>query len=424
MTPLWIAIPLIALLIASAGLGAYFTVAVVRIRQTTRTLPTARAGLALLDDPARPAPPGPIPPGPVRLVVPAHNEADTLPDLIASLRVQDHPDLRVALALDRCTDGTADAARTAIGPETDRFTIVEVASCPADWAGKVHAVHAALSDPAVTARDRADPPAFYLFTDADCVFEPRAVSATLALLAARRLDMLSLFCTLVSKAWYERAVQPAAGFELARQYPLLRANDPDPATRRPFANGQFMLFRAAAYHAVGGHAGVRSALLEDIAFARKATEAGLSTGLLLADGLVRCRMYHSWAQFRKGWTRIYTESANRKAARLAALGRRGRLIGAVLPAAAMLALALTLGLVPRADAPLFAAGTALPAFGLAAWLIAMGMVQRSSGAPVWGAPLHAIGSWLTGSILLEAARDLRRNRATEWGGRSYARDAR
>lgn len=413
MTPLGIVIPLAALLLLAATLGAYFTVALVRIRATTRTLPTARAGLGL-----------PVPTGAVHLIVPAHDEEATLPALIASLRAQTHPALRVTLALDRCTDSSAAVARAAIDADP-RFHVVQIAQCPADWAGKVHAVHAALITPhPAAAHDPHATPAFYCFTDADCVFDPAALAAACALTEHRRLDMLSLFSTLTADAWYELLVQPAAAFELARQYPLLKANHPDPAARRPFANGQFMLFRADAYHAVGTHAAVKDALLEDIAFARLLTAQGHRTGLLLADGLVRCRMYHSWKQFRTGWKRIYTESANRRAARLRTLGHRGRFLGTVLPASAIAAVALTLAAVPSADIPLRALGLGIPVYGLLAWLAAMGLVQRSSHAPIWAAPFHALGAWLVGTILLDAARDLSARRPTQWAGRTYDRPAR
>src|SRR5690606_40988737 len=65
----------------------------------------------------------------------------------------------------------------------------------------------------------------------------------------RSLALLSLLSTLFHDAWFEKLVQPAAGFELTRQYPPRRCNPrgDDPAAPRPFANGQFMLFDAAAY---------------------------------------------------------------------------------------------------------------------------------------------------------------------------------
>ena len=89
------------------GLAFYWSVGLWRIAATRRTLPTARAGLALAAARTAPWPS-------VAIVIPAHNEARVIAELIASLRAIDYPRLRVTLALDRCTDGTPDLARTPV----------------------------------------------------------------------------------------------------------------------------------------------------------------------------------------------------------------------------------------------------------------------------------------------------------------------
>lgn len=410
MTPLPVAIPLVALTLVGAGLLFYWTVAIARIVRTLRALPDGRSGVALAE--RRP------PAGSVCVVVPAHNEEASIAALVGSLRAQDHPAASFVLALDRCTDATERLAREAAAGD-DRFEIVVIDGCPEGWAGKVHAVWSGVER---SARARAAD--YLLFTDADCRLEPACLRAAVALLEDRGLGMLSLFSTLDCADWFERLAQPAVSFDLARQYPLIRACDPDPKARRAFANGQFMLFRRETYDAIGGHESVRSALLEDIALARRLTYHGHATGLLLAGGIVRCKMYDSWAQFRKGWKRIYTESANRKPARLRKNGWRLRLVGAVVPIAAAAGLAGTLALVSPGDAPLFWSGVLVPAAGLAAWIAGLAAVYGGGGSPLWAIPGYPVGAWLGGGIMLEAARDLERGTGTEWGGRVYARETR
>lgn len=410
MTPLAVAIPVIVLSLLSAGLGVYWAVASWKIAETWLRLPDARAGVAA----ARRKRPG----GSVCVVVPAHNEEATVGPLVESLKAQDHPGASFVLALDRCTDATEAAARAAIGGDA-RFEVVVVTDCPEEWAGKVHAAWAGV-EASVAARG-AD---YLLFTDADCRLDPRCLSATVALLEERALDLLSLFSTLDVTAWFEQVAQAAASFELARQYPLLRANDRDASRRRAFANGQFMLFRAGAYRSVGGHAAVRHALLEDIAFARLMQRDGRPAGLLLAGGMVRCKMYDTWAQFRKGWKRIYTESANRKAGRLRTSARRLVVLGCILPAAAAACPVVTLVGAAPGDWPLLAAGVGVPVLALGAWLLAMAAVHMGSRTPVWCIPLYPLGALLSAGILREAARDLDRGKATEWGGRTYQRQGR
>jgi hypothetical protein len=257
---------------------------------------------------------------------------------------------------------------------------------------------------------------YLLFVDADTVFEPGCIAASLALMRQRELDLLSLLSTLTHDTWFERVVQTAAAFELMRQYPPARANAL--RHRRAFANGQFMLFKRSAYDAVGGHAAVKDALLEDLALARLVVRHRRNPGVFLAAGLFRCRMYADWAQFGRGWKRIYTEAANRTASRLSLSALRIRVLGTVLPLWT-LGCGLYATLLVLRD---IRTGWSLLGLWLVATLVWLGALVRVAAvahAPPWTAALHVIGAWLTGSLLKEAADDLRSGRPTQWGGREY-----
>jgi len=374
----------------------------VRVGRATRGIPTLQLGQALAAAQA--------PTGRVCVVVPAHNEARVIATLVRSLRGETYRDLRVVLALDRCTDDTAELARAAFGDDC-RFEIVAIDSCPSDWAGKVHAVHVGVT----RSRGAADAE-YLLFADADTVFAPGCIAAALALMRERKLDFLSLLSTLTYRTWFERVVQLAATLELMRQYPLTLANAA--TSRRPFANGQFMLFSRVAYEDVGGHAAVKSALLEDIALARRIDARKRAAGLFLAAGLFHCSMYGDWPQFRRGWKRIYTEAADRNARRLAHSALRTRWLGTLVPLW-MLA-GGPVGLLLVAASP--AIGWTLVALWSAAMTVWLGTLVRIaiiSRAPVWIAPLHIVGAWLVAGVLDEAATDIRSRTPTRWGGREY-----
>ncbi|HSD59984.1 MAG TPA: glycosyltransferase, partial [Burkholderiales bacterium] len=261
-----------------------------------------------------------------------------------------------------------------------------------------------------------------LFADADTSFSPQCVGAAVALLEERGLDLLSLVSTLTGKRWYELLVQPAAGVELMRQYPLVLANRDK--RRRAFANGQFMMFRAKAYRAVGGHESVKQELLEDLALARLMEARGLRAGVFLADGVMTCRMYREWAAFRRGWKRIYTEAASRRARRLARAARGVRLTGTILPLCALSLVVAAVILVPEYLAPWRYGLAGLGCAALGTFLAAVGWAYRVSRAPLWAVPGYVIGAWAVGSLLAEAGKDLRRGTPTTWGGRSYVRENR
>lgn len=389
---------------AAAVLGVYWSVGLYQTVRTIALLPTARDGLAL-----------PMPDVSVCVVVPAHNEAAVIANLVHSLRQQDHKRVRFVLALDRCTDDTAELARAAVGPD-ERFEVFEIESCPDDWAGKVNAMWTAMHR-----SEHARAAEFLLFADADTTLHPGCVRATVALAEQRRLDLLSLMSTLTTDTWFERVVQPIAALELMRQYPPLRASRAE--RRRSFANGQFILFRAAPYWAFGGHERVKDHLLEDLGISRVAAEEKLPAALLNADGVLICRMYHTWAQFRKGWKRIYTECANRKPRRLSRATWRVRAIDAILPVlAAAGALTALLATPEPGWLRVFAAVVCLA--GLVVWGVALATIYRLSRAPLWSVLLSPLASWRVSGILREAAQDLIHDRPTEWGGRAYSRVSR
>ncbi len=389
----------------SIGCAVYWLAVSFQIVQTNRLLPTARDGIGISE--------GRTPSERVCVVVPCHNEAGNIATLIGSLKEQDYERLRIVLALDRCTDDTIGVARRAIG-EDQRFEIVEIAHCPDDWAGKVHAAHSGYE-----ASEHARSADILLFTDADTWLDPACIRASVALLDDRGLDFLSLHSTLNSESWFERLVQPITAFELARQYPLTRVNLEDDR-QRAFANGQFMMFTRGVYQAIEGHRGVREAILEDIAFARLVKKCSYRGGLLLADGMVRCRMYDGWGEYVRGWKRIYTESANREVKRLRRYGVRTPLLCSVLP---LMSVGLVVASLIAGESGSGIGGVVVGGIGIVSWIMGIGLLHRMSKARMIDVPGALVGGVLTGWIFFAAARDLARGTPTRWGGRSYIRKA-
>lgn len=404
----------------SLGCVSYYGAMLHRVRRVKHSLPTLRAGIAM--------------PGPadgrwpsVCVIVPAHNEQAIIGTLVRSLLKQDYPGgLHFVFALDRCTDNTQAVVLEAAQGDP-RVEIVTVTSCPEDWAGKVNAIWRGVNDAVGLPSPRtAD---LVLFTDADTEFDPACIRAGVNMLQSRGLDMLSLLPTLTCEKSFEKIAQPAAGLEMVRRFPLDRVNREHHGAR--FANGQFMLFRRESYERLGGHEVVHDELLEDLAFARKIRhkEVSMRLGVLLADGLLKCRMYADYAAFRRGWKRIYVESEHRHAPPLRRWSRRLMFVGVVLPISvglmALAGLALAVGLWSWHGTPLDNVlgilALILAKVGLSAFLGAMREVYSSQKVPIKYLALYPIGAWQVASILLEGARDLRRGKATEWGGRSYTR---
>jgi chlorobactene glucosyltransferase len=404
--PLLAASPLLALIALALCGGAYYAVMIARILRTRRDVPTVRRGLSL---------PLPEPPPNVCLVIPAHNEEPVIATLARSIMRQDYPALSIVFALDRCTDRTDAIVRESCA---SRAEIVTVDRCPEGWAGKTHAAWRGVQDS--RAARHAD---MLLFADADTEFDPGLVRAAVAIALERRLDLLSLLSRLTLDHGFEKFVQPAAGLELVRQYPLDIVNRRE--RPRAFANGQFMLFRRELYDSIGGHELVKHELLEDIAFARHLDRVKKSRasrwGVLMSDGMLRCRMYRDWHAFRRGWKRIYTEASLRRPAQLREWARRKRLTGVAMPFASILCLLAAPIVFAWGDRPLAASLLAAGLLSSTLTALALAMVYRDQGVPLRFALAYPCGAWRVASLLAEAAQDLDRGVRTIWAGREYTR---
>jgi cellulose synthase/poly-beta-1,6-N-acetylglucosamine synthase-like glycosyltransferase len=384
--------------LAVAGL-VFWTALLVRTSLMLVARPTVREGLRLS------GPEGAFPA--LSIIVPVHNEEGLIDGCAGLLRAQAYDDLEIVFVLDRCSDGTAAIlARHAAADR--RVVLVENESCPEDWAGKVHAAHQG----AQRARG-----AWLLFTDADTRFDPELCRAAMNLARARGLVLLSLLSTLTFRHRFERIAQVAASLALLIMYPVHRTNRSRPP--RPFANGQFMLFRRDWYERIGGHAAVKDALLEDLAAAQLVRRHGGPAQVYFADGMLMCSMYETLAEFEAGWRRIFIEACDRDPKRLRKWGRRTLAYGVLLPAAQVGGLAAAAA-VARSGDPALSIG--LAAVVLAGWAAAAAVllrIYRLSRAPRWSIPLYPLGCLIVGRLLLRGAGDLEQGRPLVWGRRQY-----
>lgn len=378
-------------------------------------MPRVRAGLEVAE------PEGGWPS--VSLIVPAHNEEQFIDHALTTLRQSRYPALEIVVAADRCSDGTVEIVRRHVADSESKakaqgwptpgfggaaIKLVEIAQCPEGWSGKCHASWRGA---------QAGSGEWLLFADADTTFDADLVRAAMGIAIDHRLDFLSLLGTLTSGRSFERTAQPVAAMSLMKMYPIHRANRNDRPGRRPFANGQFMLFRKSVYEAIGTHEHIRDAILEDLRFARRLGFLKHRMGLVLADDLFHVRMYETPEEFERGWKRIFIEAANRNVPRLRANVWRLRLL-AVAPVLQAAALAVGL-MMMESNAPLAWSLLALAAVSLAVQFVALSKAYRMQGispTAIWRFP---IGCVHVARVFKEAVADLKHDRGIEWASLHY-----
>jgi 4,4'-diaponeurosporenoate glycosyltransferase len=190
--------------------------------------------------------------GTIAVVVPARDEAPSLPALLAAVVAQLRPGDELVVVDDHSTDGTAAVARAA------GATVVGAPTLPSGWVGKPHAC--AVGAAATTA-------ATLVFLDADVHPGRRLLDGLAAAVAGEPNAVVSEQPWHAAEAPGERLAALAGVVALMGSggFTVLGGRV---ATRVAF--GPALAVRRAVYERAGGHANadVRASLTEDIALAR------------------------------------------------------------------------------------------------------------------------------------------------------------
>jgi chlorobactene glucosyltransferase len=258
-------------------------------------------GLREVEPPAE----GPL----VSILVPARNEERNIEECVRSLLLQDYPACELIILDDHSEDRTAEIVEELIGQMRSRRVearLIRSEELPVGWTGKNWACHqlaeAANGD-------------FLFFTDADTVHEPGTVSAAVDYACRKNAGLVSAWPRMITETLGEKLIVPlilVVGFGFCplwlQRLIQYRREQADPQMMRRFgaANGQFMFFSRDCYVGIGGHAAVRSNVVEDVALGREvAARVGQGMRLFNCDALKfsTVRMYRSFEETWNGFTK-------------------------------------------------------------------------------------------------------------------------
>ncbi len=161
-----------------------------------------------------------------------------------------------------------------------------------------------------------------VFVDADVRLEPHAVAATVDLLRRHDLDLVSPYPRQIAGTAAERLVQPLLQWSWASLLPL-RLAERTPRPSLSAANGQLMAVDAVTYRRAGGHAAVRSEVLDDVALVRRVKAVGGRGGVADGTGLATCRMYDDLDDLVEGWAKSLWSATGHPAGAAALVGLAG-----------------------------------------------------------------------------------------------------
>jgi hopene-associated glycosyltransferase HpnB len=383
----------------------------------------------------------------VAAVVPARNEADSLPVTLPALLGQEYPgEFRVFLVDDGSDDGTGQVAaglgEKAAGDGGAPLTVVSGKPRPDGWAGKVWAMaqgvaavnavpgqrgdagFLAIVDDARDAAQRTgagpgrvgEASAYVLFTDADIAWAPHALRDLVRAAEDDDRAFLSQMALLRAETAWERAIVPAFVYFFAQLYPFKKVNNP--SGRTAAAAGGCMLVRRAALERAGGLERIHGALIDDVALGTLLKKHGNRTWLGLATDIRSVRPYPSLASL---WHMIARSAYVQLRYNPALLA--GTIVGLLLLYAAPPAGVIT-ALIAVLSGATGASTTVAGLVGLAAWALMtvsyVPMLRFYRLSPL-RAPVLPLIALLYAAMTADSARRHYSGRAVAWRGRAAER---
>lgn len=228
----------------------------------------------------------------VSILVPARNEEGrVLSACIRSILAQDYGRFEVVAVNDRSTDATG-AILNAIAKADGKLRVIEGMEPPTGWLGKPYALQQALN----SAQGQ-----WVLATDADMIFDERAVRTAVELALAKNYDAVTLIPRIECLSFWERVFMPTFGWFMVVAIPIARINDP--RRHEAVGVGGFFLIRRASLRRVGEYRAVRAEVAEDLRMAELLKGAGARLRIEYAPDLTTTRMQTNLREIWEGFTK-------------------------------------------------------------------------------------------------------------------------
>jgi glycosyltransferase involved in cell wall biosynthesis len=231
----------------------------------------------------------------VSVLIPARNEEKNIGKLLDGILSQSYRNIEVIVYNDQSTDQTSTIVNR-FSESDNRITVINGDHLPIGWLGKNYGcfrlAQAAKGD-------------FFIFLDADVSVSSSFVESALGYMQRKRLVLLSMFPRQELVSMGEKLVVPSMNWILLSML-FLRLVRWSKRRSLAAANGQMMMFDAKVYREKQWHEQVKSSPVEDIRISRLIKRQKLRMATLLGSDDVSCRMYASYSEAIKGFTKNVT----------------------------------------------------------------------------------------------------------------------
>lgn len=218
------------------------------------------------------------------VIIPARNEARTLPVLLEDLSKEGPADMEIIVVDDHSVDATSACVREAARSDS-RVRLVRCPEKPDAWSGKNWAIARGVAEASGE---------WLLFCDADVSIGTGTIAAAAGIIREESLDALSLIPGMANR-------RPGPAFLLAclavSRAILFRPSAP---ARRGLVQGAFLAVKRSAYDAIEGHEGNKETLIEDVEMGYRLHDDGFRVRTYPARRWISTTMYETLDETRSG----------------------------------------------------------------------------------------------------------------------------
>ncbi len=340
----------------------------------------------------------------VSAIIPARDEERNIARAVRSLASQ--PDIGEIIVVDDQSQDRTPEILAELKKQCRALRTVRLDHLPEGWVGKPRAA----AEGAKLAVGE-----WLLFTDADTEHYFGSLATLLARAELNHADLLSISPGQRMETWWEKAVIPLIYVQLARLYRFEEVNDPrSPAAA---ANGQYILIRKSVYERIGGHEAAREAVLEDVELARRVKAAGGRIVFLPGAGYAETRMYRTFDEMWRGWTKnlfLLYEGSSRRILKTAF----ELILIAWMPQTIIVAFLIWFSVSPSKTWLVVAIVACAVLFLWSDWSYSRQLKRSGFPAHLW--PYLWMGAPLLSLLLLSSLRAYKRTGSIEWKGRIYS----
>jgi cellulose synthase/poly-beta-1,6-N-acetylglucosamine synthase-like glycosyltransferase len=225
---------------------------------------------------------------PVAIIIAVRNEEEDVEKALQSICHINYSNYRIIVLNDRSTDSTGDILER-MKTQYPAINVIAIDKLPNGWLGKNNALYQGYLQSTEE---------WMLFTDADIVFHPDALSKAMGYVETHNLDHLTILPQTVSRSVMLNSV--LATFALILVLYFRPWDVRNPKRKAAMGVGAFNLVKRSTYEKAGTHAAISLRPDDDLKLGQLIKRAGFRSDVMSGKEYLTLEWYKTVKQFRDG----------------------------------------------------------------------------------------------------------------------------